>query len=314
MGKLFGKRALYGIVAGTGALIGIAALAMQFYARQAPRPVAVAPTPAASAPLVAPPPLATVGCARRAGGDDAVRAKQPARHGDASTLASAQTSARRNGTPSPSPCRRSARATVPVASATPPRAPTPAGRPRSAGDRRRAPGPLHRDPAEGFARAHHRRRNQLLQEGVQMNAPATARMTVRRLSTALLALCCAALIAACTPSNGPQTFEKAAAEATDSLVAQTGKLPSFLARIESTLSSKDSSTPKKSIVLDPMLDMITGQQTETTAAVRAAGHAAHGGEVPAVRVPAVPGVEPDQGPVPPDRDDDARAHRGRRRR
>jgi len=98
-----------------------------------------------------------------------------------------------------------------------------------------------------------------------VNALAAAMpVTVRRLSTALLAFCCAALIAACTPSNEPQTFEKAAAEATDNLVAQTGKLPSFLARIESTLSSKDSSTPKKSIVLDPMLDMITGQQTETT--------------------------------------------------
>ena len=98
-----------------------------------------------------------------------------------------------------------------------------------------------------------------------MNVPAAAiRPTARRFAAALLALSCAALIAACTPSNEPLTFEKAAAEATDSLVAQTGKLPSFLARIESTLSSKDSSTPKKSIVLDPMLDMITGQQTETT--------------------------------------------------
>jgi serine/threonine protein kinase len=58
--KLFGKRALYGIVAGTGALIGIGALALQLYARQAQRPVVAAPTPAASAPLVAPPPVATV--------------------------------------------------------------------------------------------------------------------------------------------------------------------------------------------------------------------------------------------------------------
>ena len=39
---LFGKRTVYGIVAGTGALIGIAALALQFHARQAPRPVAAA--------------------------------------------------------------------------------------------------------------------------------------------------------------------------------------------------------------------------------------------------------------------------------
>jgi serine/threonine protein kinase len=45
---LFGKRAIYGLVAATGALIGIAALALQFYARQGPRP-AIATAPAASA-------------------------------------------------------------------------------------------------------------------------------------------------------------------------------------------------------------------------------------------------------------------------
>ena len=53
--KLFGKRALYGMVAGTGALIGIAALALQFYARQTPRPGLVATPPSASAPLLAAP-------------------------------------------------------------------------------------------------------------------------------------------------------------------------------------------------------------------------------------------------------------------
>jgi hypothetical protein len=51
---LFGKRALYGLVAGTGAFIGIAALAMQFYARQTSRVasatrVIAAPAPVASA-------------------------------------------------------------------------------------------------------------------------------------------------------------------------------------------------------------------------------------------------------------------------
>ncbi len=40
-----GKRAIYGLVAATGALIGIAALALQFYARQAPR-AAIATAPA----------------------------------------------------------------------------------------------------------------------------------------------------------------------------------------------------------------------------------------------------------------------------
>jgi outer membrane protein OmpA-like peptidoglycan-associated protein len=97
-----------------------------------------------------------------------------------------------------------------------------------------------------------------------MTASANALAVGRRPATAVLAFSCAALIAACTPSNEPQTFEKAAAVATDSLVAQTGKLPSFLAKIESTLSSTSAAGPKRGIVLDPMLDMITGQQTETT--------------------------------------------------
>ena len=81
--------------------------------------------------------------------------------------------------------------------------------------------------------------------------------------TVLLAVAFTALLVACSSSE-PQTFEKAAADATDNLVAQTGKLPSFLARIESTLSTPDANSPRRSIVLDPMLDMITGQQTETT--------------------------------------------------
>ncbi|HWK84306.1 MAG TPA: OmpA family protein [Caldimonas sp.] len=90
------------------------------------------------------------------------------------------------------------------------------------------------------------------------------RLRVRRsgsLTTLLVA--CAALVAACSSSE-PQTFEKAAAEATDNLVAQTGKLPAFLARIESTISRPDANAPKRGVVIDPMLDMITGQQDETT--------------------------------------------------
>ncbi len=95
-----------------------------------------------------------------------------------------------------------------------------------------------------------------------MKASALARRA-RGTLAALFTLAFAALLAACS-STEPQSFEKAAADATDNLVAQTGKLPSFLARIESTLSTPDANTPRRSIVLDPMLDMITGQQTETT--------------------------------------------------
>jgi flagellar motor protein MotB len=71
------------------------------------------------------------------------------------------------------------------------------------------------------------------------------------------------LASACTSSE-PQTFEKAAADATDRLVAQTGKLPAFLAKIESTLTKPDPKTPRRTVTIDPMIDTITGQQTETT--------------------------------------------------
>ncbi|MEO6363588.1 MAG: OmpA family protein [Caldimonas sp.] len=73
-------------------------------------------------------------------------------------------------------------------------------------------------------------------------------------------------LAGCTSSQ-PQSFEKAASDATDQLVAQTGKLPAFLARLEWAVSRPDPKAPKRSIVLDPMLDTITGQQTETTLAL-----------------------------------------------
>ena len=88
-------------------------------------------------------------------------------------------------------------------------------------------------------------------------------LAMRRAGCAALLAAALVLLAACSSSE-PQTFEKAAAEATDSLVAQTGKLPALLAKIESTLNTPDPKAPKRGIVLDPMLDTITGQQTETT--------------------------------------------------
>lgn len=52
-------------------------------------------------------------------------------------------------------------------------------------------------------------------------------------------------------------FEEAVAKATDGLAAQTQKLPAFLARVEARVS-------KRPVVLDPMLDATTGQQTQAT--------------------------------------------------
>jgi outer membrane protein OmpA-like peptidoglycan-associated protein len=52
-------------------------------------------------------------------------------------------------------------------------------------------------------------------------------------------------------------FEQAVAQATDGLATQTQKLPAFLAKVESKVN-------KRSVVLDPMLDAVTGQQTAAT--------------------------------------------------
>ena len=72
----------------------------------------------------------------------------------------------------------------------------------------------------------------------------------------------AAALAACGPSQ-PPGFEQAATEATDDLLSQTQKLPAFLAQVERTL-LKSSAGPKRGVVIDPMLDTTTGQQTTAT--------------------------------------------------
>ncbi|MEO8524095.1 MAG: OmpA family protein [Caldimonas sp.] len=52
-------------------------------------------------------------------------------------------------------------------------------------------------------------------------------------------------------------FDQAVVQATDGLAGQTQKLPAFLAKVESKLA-------KRGVVLDPMLDALTGQQTAAT--------------------------------------------------
>ncbi len=71
------------------------------------------------------------------------------------------------------------------------------------------------------------------------------------------------LLVACGAEE-PVAFEKAAANATDDLVAQTGKLPAFLASLEQMLSPADPKAPRRTIVLDPMLDTTGEQATATT--------------------------------------------------
>ena len=60
-----------------------------------------------------------------------------------------------------------------------------------------------------------------------------------------------------TNLNEEMPFDQAVAQATDGLAAQTQKLPAFLAKVESKVN-------KRSVVLDPMLDAVTGQQTAAT--------------------------------------------------
>ena len=79
---------------------------------------------------------------------------------------------------------------------------------------------------------------------------------------ALLAVLALVVIAGCAAPQATQLsselpFEQAVAQATDGLAGQTQKLPALLARVESRLA-------KRSIVLDPMLDATTGQQTAAT--------------------------------------------------
>ena len=60
-----------------------------------------------------------------------------------------------------------------------------------------------------------------------------------------------------TNLNDELPFDQAVAQATDGLAGQTQKLPAFLAKVESKLN-------KRGVVLDPMLDAATGQQTAAT--------------------------------------------------
>jgi hypothetical protein len=76
---------------------------------------------------------------------------------------------------------------------------------------------------------------------------------------------CMALLAGCletapkqpTVSTNELSFSEAIVVATDGLVGQTQKLPAFLAMVESKV-------VKKSVVVDPMIDATSGQQTQTT--------------------------------------------------
>jgi outer membrane protein OmpA-like peptidoglycan-associated protein len=76
----------------------------------------------------------------------------------------------------------------------------------------------------------------------------------------VLALCTAVLAAACAHRPAPgnaMPFEQAVNQAVDDLIVQTQKLPAFLAKVESTIK-------QSRIVIDPLLEGSSGQQTEVT--------------------------------------------------
>ncbi|RZJ06856.1 MAG: OmpA family protein [Rubrivivax sp.] len=64
-----------------------------------------------------------------------------------------------------------------------------------------------------------------------------------------------------TVSTNELAFSEAIVVATDGLVAQTQKLPAFLAKVESKIGTK---LGQKSVVVDPTIDATSGQQTHTT--------------------------------------------------
>ena len=84
-------------------------------------------------------------------------------------------------------------------------------------------------------------------------------MTTHRWMLAILGVLVIAGCAApqATQINTELPFDDAVAAATDGLAGQTQKLPAFLARVEAKVA-------KRGIVLDPMLEATTGQQTAAT--------------------------------------------------
>ena len=61
----------------------------------------------------------------------------------------------------------------------------------------------------------------------------------------------------------PPSLEQAVSGATDTLLDQTRNVPALLAKLERTV-GRTASGPKSQIVIDPMLDTSTGQQTTAT--------------------------------------------------
>src|SRR4051794_37272187 len=82
-----------------------------------------------------------------------------------------------------------------------------------------------------------------------------------RFTACVALLVLSALMAGCaapkaTSSDTELPFDEAVAQATDGLVAQTQQMPAFLTKVDKL--------NKRPVVLDPMLDSTSGQQTVAT--------------------------------------------------
>jgi outer membrane protein OmpA-like peptidoglycan-associated protein len=102
-----------------------------------------------------------------------------------------------------------------------------------------------------------------------MNRPISA--SLRRSTVALALTACVPVLGglsgclstAPVVSTEEQPFEQAVTVATDGLISQTQKMPGFLAKVESKIASSGL-VNRRSIVIDPMLDSGSGQQTAAT--------------------------------------------------
>ena len=113
----------------------------------------------------------------------------------------------------------------------------------------------------------------------------------------LLSGCASPPVASSNTNELP--FDQAVAIATDALVKQTQTLPGFLAKMEAKVA-------RKALLVDPMIDASSGQQTGITKQLEQFVTDAVARELRAARDPAVPDGEPSQSPISAHRNDEPR--------
>ena len=192
------------------------------------------------------------------------RRRRPRRR---SPRADAPSRCRRRRPTAPAPTPRRPRRRRRAGRAPPPRRPRP-HRPRPAivaDDAARSPGALHRDPAEGVAREDHGRRDRLLQAGMQMIA--LLARACHRSPAATAALLARGLLRSRWPRALPPS-RRPSRRPPPTRPTAWSRRPASCRRSwpgsSRQLAKPDPKRPSGASSIDPMLDTITGQQTETT--------------------------------------------------